>query len=257
MADVQDDTTKVVTDDKVSSVVDDKTSGPDEKTQAALKAQGELSSLLEDHGFDSVEDLVEAMQDGGKLKEGLGDLDLDEIKEKAQEMDRTRAYWAEEKAKQTKDDEEDEDKIARLEKEVQGIKSAKQDEEDRKRGIQENQNALDGFAEEVTSFIKKQEDYPEEYRSFTELLLGVNNPANEIDITNKVATRKMCKDGVKSIRDFEQAVIKRYRDGKIKVPSITKTEAPEPNPGKDVKNLKDARKVMTETLGKLFGGKSG
>ena len=256
MEGVQDDTTKVV-DDKVSPDVDDKTLPPDEKTQAAFKAQGELGSLLEDHGFDSVEDLVEAMQDGGKLKEGLGDLDLDEIKEKAQEMDRTRAYWADEKAKQVKDDEDPDDALVRLQKEVTEMKSSKKDEEDRKQGIQENQNALDGFAEEVTSFIKKQEDYPEEYRPFTELLLGVNNPANEIDITNKTATRKMCKDGVKTIRDFEQVVIKRYRDGKIKVPSITKTEPVEPHPGKDVKNLKDARKVMTETLSKLFGGKAG
>ena len=256
---VKDETIKdLTTDDKVSSADDDKTLAPDEKTTAALKAQDDLSNLLEDHGFDSIEDLTEAMQAGGKLKEDLGDLDLSEVLGKAQEMDRTRAYWAEEKAKQAKDDEDPDDTIGRLEKEVRQLKSSRKDDESKAQAVESNQKALDGFNSEVTSFIEKQEDYPKEYGPFTELFMGVNNPANEIDITSKAATRKMCKDGVKKVREFEQVVIKRYTDGKIKIPSITKTEAPDvASAGKDVKTLKDARKVMTETLGKLLGRGSG
>jgi len=258
--DVKDDTTMDVTDKtKDSSDTKDKTLDQDEKTKTALKAHEDLTNLLQDHGFDSIDDLKNAVKEGGSLKDALADLDVDELKAAKEELGKIHAYWASEEAKRAGEEEEPEDKIARLEKEIQGIKSSKADEESKKQAREDSERILNDFNTEVSSFIKKQEGFPEEYRSFAELLLGVNNPANEIDITNKAETRTMCRDGLKKVSDFEQAVIKRYLDGKIKVPTMTKTETASTEPDKpQAKNLKDARKVMSETLTKLFSGsKSG
>jgi hypothetical protein len=251
--DVKDATTTNVDD---SSTTEGKTSEPDENTKAALKVHEEVTKLLEDHEFDSLEDLKDAMNESGSLKAALGEMDVNELKAAKDELDKIHAYWASEEAKRANEEEEPEDKISRLEKEIQAIKSSKVDEETRKQQREENERILESFNDEVSSFIKKQEGFPEEYRPFTELFLGVNNPANEIDITDKSATRKMCRDGLKSVGDFEQAVIKRYLDGKIKVPAMTKTdEAPQEPERPTAKNIKHARSVMEETLGKLFGAK--
>ena len=184
--------------------------------------------------------------------------------DKAKTLDRYNEYWAAEDAKNKKvdndDDEEDTDKrVARLEKELKEFRSSKDKEMADEAEAKEANRVIEDFTTEVSSFIEKDEAIPKEYYPFVNEFLGVKNPFNEIDITNKVEVRKMAKDGIKKIQEFEQAIIKRYRDGKIKIPDITSTDTDtkvdEDKPV--IKNLKDARKSITEMMTKALASKGG
>ena len=67
----------------------------------------------------------------------------------------------------------------------------------------------------------------------------------------------MAKDGIKKIQDFEQAVIKRYREGKLEVPEMTPTEPIDAEGIKELKpkNLAESKKMATEILQKQFSGR--
>ncbi|GAG71898.1 unnamed protein product, partial [marine sediment metagenome] len=81
------DTTKVdVTDPKgddkdKSSSID---AGEFEKAKQSAEA---LSGLLKDHGYDSTEDLVEALSSGKDLKGKIGDAKVEDILAKAKTLD--------------------------------------------------------------------------------------------------------------------------------------------------------------------------
>ena len=256
MADKVEDGTQTIVDGTKSDVSGTVT--PDPKLEVAVKAKEKLDELLETHGYDSLEDLSTAIQKSNDVATKLGEADLAEILEKASTLDRYNEYWAAEDVKK-KSDEEPEDSVTRVEKKLDSFISGKEKEVSDKKALEESERVVTGFNDEITSFIKGQEEVPEEYRPLMGEFLGVKNPFNEVDITNKVAVRKMAKDGIKKIQDFEQVVIKRYMDGKIKIPDITKTEGAAPDTGKlNIKNLKEARSGMLESLTKHFmGNKSG
>jgi len=238
-----------------TNVPEEKASTQDKspELEAAMKAKGELDDLLETHGYDSLEDLTEAVQKSKTVLSKIGTTDIEEILEKANTLDRYNEYWANEELKKKDVELEDSDRIAKLEKELNDFKSSKSKEESSRKAQEEAEKVIQNYANEITSFIGKQEEIPEEYRPFAHEFLGVNNPFNEIDIADKVAVRKMAKDNVKKIQDFEQAVIKRYRDGKIKIPEISSTEGAAPETGEVIiKNLKESRKGMLESLTKYF-----
>lgn len=253
---IEDKTKEDVTDKKVDDK--DKSSPIDagEFDKAKESAQV-LASLLEDHGFDSKEDLMEALSSGKDLKDLLGDADLKEVLEKAKTKDGWEEYWAAEDLKKKDEGEDTDDKVTRLENELKAFKKSKQDEEFNRSALDQSQKVLEDFNTEVKGLVEKSEVIPKEYRPFAGEFLGVDNPANEIDITKPAEIRKMAKEGLKKIQDFEQAVIKRYREGKLEVPNITPTEPIDTEAIKEhkPKNLAEARKAATELLQKHFSGR--
>jgi len=258
MADDIKDTTKVdVTnktgDDKGESSSIDK--GEFEKAQAGSKA---LSSLLEDHGYDSKEDLIAALSDNKDLRDKVGDAKIDDLMAKAKTLDSYEQYWASQDTKAKREDETPDERVDRLEKRLDASETAKRQEALKQSQLEENQKALDSFGTEIKDALAKGEATPEEYRAFMSEFLGVNNPANEVDITNQADVRNMAKGGVQKVQDFEQAVIKRYRDGKIKVPEITPVEPIDVDSIKEKqpKNLAEARQIATEVLQKQFSGRT-
>lgn len=253
MAEEIKDTTKEDVTDKdgdKSSPID---KGEFEKAKGSAEA---LSSLLEDHGFDSIEDLKTEMSDGKELKDLLGDADANEILAKAKTLDSYEKHWAKEEEKAKYEEEDTDDKVARLEKELNFLKKSKIDEEARKGVLQDNQKALNTFNTEVKNLVENNEAIPEEYRLFVAEFLGVDNPANEIDITKPAEIRKMHKQQTKKVQDWEQAVIKRYRDGKSEVPVMTKTEPldVEQVKEKQPQTSAEAKKMATEILTNQFFG---
>ena len=266
MADeVKDGTQTDVTDkDKDTSVSDAdklKTEG-DEKFKVAVEAQGNLNGLLEDYGFDSLEDLQEGLKSSVDLKSKIGEKDLDQILKDSNTLERYEEYWSSQKEKEKRSDEEPDDTIGRLEKEIKDLKISKADEDKSNRQMEDSVKAIESFDSEVTALMDKKE-IPENQREILFEFLGVSNPANEIDITNKVAIRKMAKDGIKKFDEFVSSIQKQsvedYRAGKLKIPDISSTETEAPEIGKtEIKTLKDARKGLLENLTKHFmGAKSG
>lgn len=252
MAEEIKDGTQIVIDDKGKGGALSSEATPEIK--AAIESQKKLDGLLKDQGFDSLEDLTQSIQDSTDFKKKFGDLNIDELKEKAGTLDKYNDYWAAEEAKK-KEEETDEDKLVRLEKDIKDIRSINEKDQTARKETADAEKVINDFTNEINSLMKKNEDIPEEYHSFLGEFLGVKNPFNEIDITSNNEVRKMAKDGIKKMQDFEQVIIKRYRDGKIKIPDITPAEAAAPDDKKpNVKNLKEARTGMLESLTKHFMG---
>lgn len=256
---IKDETTKNVdTKDKETSQID---KGEFEKAQKSAKA---LDGLLKDHGFDSLEDLTDMLKDGKDIKGKLGGLNLDEVLQDANTLKSYQEYWAAEEDKKKGDDEDEDDAVAKLQKEVDALKSGKTDEERRTKALQDTERIIEEFNTEVNSLVEKDEGIPETYRPFVTEFLGVNNPANDIDISDSKAVRTMAKDGAKKFTDFIKKVkedgAQEYRAGKLEIPPISPTEESVATQleEKPVKNLKEARKTAIEIMTKkLFGGKSG
>jgi len=228
----------------------DKTS--EAKPSGGGAAKLDIEEMLDDYGLDSADDLKEFISNLSDMKGRIGDEDLDTLLENSKTLKKYQASWQQQEDAKLKDGETPEETITRLEKDNKALHADGKKSADRQKASKAAEQALGDFSDTVNSVIKSSKSLPKEYRQFTSEFLGVGNPINEVDITDKAAVRRLTKAGVAKMAAFEQAVIKRYRDGKTKIPTVTKTETtPGTTEPKDAnpKNLKEAKRIMMESVG--------
>lgn len=253
---LDDQTIQDILDKKDSDAKDQKTEPPaidKDAHEKAVKAEKNLNTLLEKHGFESTEDLVDALESNSALAKKLGDRDLDAIIKAADTLEGYEAIWAAEETKRQKEDETDDDRFSRLEKELQDLKDEKVRERDQEKATRESQEALEAHEAAVTA-ISREQDISEGQIPFFKEFMGVNNPILDVDLDNKAAVRKMLKDQSKKYNDFVTGIIKGYTEGKIKLADVPAVEPPGPEK-KEAKNLKEARGMAKERLLGLFKNK--
>lgn len=227
------------------------------KWKAAREAEKTLNKLLEANGLDDVDDLMELVESGKAVKGKLPDPDqLDDLIAKADKLERYEAYWREQEERQQREYEAPNETIARLEQQLK----AQREQDGRKEATRQEQaraaQAISAFEKEVATAVDAIEDIPKEQRSFFKMFLGVDNPAVEIDITDRKAIKKMVQDGIKMKAAYDQAVIDAYIKGKDSIPRSGgggSGDATIDN-NKPKIMLKDARQAMKESLSKMFGG---
>lgn len=208
-----------------------------------------LQELLEVQGFDSVEDLKDALSAGATLKELLGDRDPNKMIEDQDTLDSYKEHWKKQDATKKKEDEDPEDTIIRLEKEIADNNKTQTKKQAKAQETVDAQKAVKTFESTAQSVLDAEtEDLSDAERNFVSQLVGIGNAANDIDITSKGAVKKMVKDGVKAFRKVQQNVIKNYRDGKTDVPTITPTDTPADTIDKPKHNIKQAGKAYLEKI---------
>lgn len=255
-----DDTGDDTGDDKNLKPGDDAGSGDDVENDADDGGDDKLSSgkldveeLLDEYGLDSADDLKEFISGLSEMKGKIGDNDLDTLLENTKTLQKYQENWQQQEEEKRRENETPEQTIARLEKEKKDLKKANLSQAERQRAAKEAERALDDFTDTVSTVIKGTKDLPKEYRPFVAKFMGVDNPINEVDITDKAKVRRLTKEAIsKDVSKFEQAVIKRYLAGKVKIPKVSSTEptGPAGDEGKSkVKNLKDAKRIMMESVG--------
>jgi len=227
---------------------------PDNSTDADAGAGDHNFSteeILDEFGLDSPEDLKSFIANMKDLKGKIGDQDLDELLENTKTLKTYQEQWAAAEAERLKENETPEQTIARLEREKKEVEKARKKDADRTNQSKAAKRAIQDFNETVNSVVKSAKEVPAEYRPFMSEFLGVDNPINDVDISDKAAVRRLAKEGIGKLQSFEQAVIKRYRDGKIKIPVVSATETTPGGTGvgKEPKNLKEAKKIMMDSIG--------
>ena len=211
-------------------------------------------SLMEKNGLESVDDLVELAESGKKVKGKEADLDmLDEIKSKAAKLDKYEAYWREQEEKKLRDTEYPDQTIARLEKQLKAKEAADKHKEESQRQQEAAKQALKNYDREVQSLVREME-LPKEQQAFAIEFMGVNNPFNEIDITDRKAISRMVADQTKKFEALKQSIIKEYIGGKENVPKTGSTASAAPMGDKPKIMLKDARKALHEAMNRVTGG---
>jgi hypothetical protein len=97
----------------------------------------------------------------------------------------------------------------------------------------------------------KEMELPKEQQAFAMEFMGVNNPFNEIDITDRKAINRMVADQKKKLEAFKQSVIQDYIKGKGEIPKVGSTAGAAPIQDKlKNRNLADSRRIVKE----MFGG---
>jgi hypothetical protein len=228
----------------------------DKGKEGARPASSELiTSILEKHGLESPEQLGEFIDSLAGMKGKLGEADLDELLENNKTMQRYRAQWAKQEREKLEEGETPEQTIARLKKEADDRDKQHARSEQKQKQTEKAKQAVTAFESTINSAIKADESIPAEYRPFMAALLGVKNPINDVDITDPAAIRKVAKEfGPKMVRDLEQAVIARYRAGKIEIVTPPVPGGGEPPVAAEVqpKNSTEMRRAAHQTLGPLL-----
>ncbi|OEU68504.1 MAG: hypothetical protein BBJ57_07440 [Desulfobacterales bacterium PC51MH44] len=249
-AQVEDLTTKVVDSTPDIDKAEEKKGALSDADQAKI---GTMQSLLDEHDINSPEELKEFVANLATLKDNVGNENLEELKANSKLLKRYQEKWAADESKKLEDNETPEETIDRLKKEKQAERKQRTKEQEQREEARENRVLLDSFNKSVKSQVNALKDFPESYRGVLVDLLGVDNEINEIDLDDKASIKRVTKAKAKVLMDHEQVVIKRYLKGKAKVVKMTTTTGEETPPAtKTVKNLKSARSIMKERLGKIF-----
>ena len=223
------------------------------KWKAARAAEKALQDLMEANSLDSVDELVELVESGKTTKGKLGQVSeskLEELMTKAATLEKYEAYWRDQEEKNRRQTEDPEQTIKRLEAEKRALMAKKDEEKERAKLAEETKKIWDSFDREVETLVDAVEDVPKALKPFYVQFFGVKNPASTVDFKDKRAIRKMVADGLKVIDAYNQEVIRNYVGGKKQIPNVPSTEGASTEKPK-VKGLRDAARIMRETLGKL------
>ena len=208
----------------------------DPKWKAARAAQAKMESILEKHGLDSFEDLDDLIASGSSISEILGARDaktltstITQLKKDAEYLKEVKAYWAEQESQKQKDELTPEQRADMSEAK---LKAYEKDQADKKAKAAEEQSikdSLKSYTEQVEKAIESS-GFEGEDAAMAKLFLGVDNPFNEVDITDKKAVKEMAKVNSAKLKTFldnvRQKAVDEYSKGKSKIVPISTVATP-------------------------------
>lgn len=225
----------------------------DPKWKAARAAEKQLNEFMQEFDFTDVNEAKQAMKDWQKTHGKVKGLDLDKLLERDKLLSNYESFWAAEEEKKKRGNETPDQTESRLVARIKELESTLTQETGTKKAQEESQKAVKEYEGEVSQLVSKS-NLPEGYRSMAQFILGINNPALDVDITDKGAIRKVALSGIERVEKFVNQVIKDYVDGKLKIPKIPEVDSTTGAPASEakVKNLKEAKKLATQSLKGLF-----
>jgi hypothetical protein len=113
-----------------------------------------VNNLLKANNLDDIEDLVDLVDSGKKVKGKPIDLNaIDEIVAKAQKLDRYEAYWRDQEERKRREGELPDETIARLERELKGREAAERQKEAIRHEQDAARRAIESYEREVQYLI--------------------------------------------------------------------------------------------------------
>jgi hypothetical protein len=215
------------------------------KWKEARAAEKRLTELLEKHGFDSAEALEDALSDEQSLKDLLGDRDAKKLVEDSQELKTIKDFWAEEKAKEIEQNETADDRAKRLKDENRRLQNKIDQDEANRKAIKDNEAALRNYEKSVVNLLDATEGLSADERGLAGLMLGVDNPMDDVDILDTKAVTKTAKQITEKLTKYISAVkqqaIDEYAKGKGELTPTPKVKDSTQSPVVKKKSLpKDA-----------------
>ena len=208
----------------------------DPKWKAARAAQAKMEDILEKHGLDSFEELDDLIAGGSSISEILGARDAKTITDKtkqlikdAEYLKEVKAYWAEQEAQKQKDELTPEERAEMSEKQLKEYKQAQADKEAKAAEDQSIKQALESYTGQADKAIEVS-GLEGEDAAMAKLFLGVDNPFNEVDITDKKAVKEMAKVNTAKFKTYldsvRQSAVDEYAKGKSKFVPISTVATP-------------------------------
>jgi len=205
----------------------------DPKWKEARAAQAKYQKILDKHDLDE-DSLEDALASGLSISEILGVRDAKTLTETIQQLKKdsdylkeVKAYWAEQEEQKKKEELTPEQRAEMSESKLKAYEkdqAAKKAQTEQEASIKQ---ALESYTEQVDKVIESS-GFEDEDATIAKLFLGVDNPFNEVDITDKKAVREMVKTNTVKFKTFldnvRQKAVDEYAKGKSKIVPITKVE---------------------------------
>ena len=193
----------------------------DPKWKKARAAEAALDSLKEELGILDIEELKELAKQGVELSKVLKGKDVSKVLEDAEYARKVRDKWDEDERAKGLEDEDPDSRTSRLEKELASTRKAL---EDYKTGVEDQEHAqkvITNFGKEIHKVIAVEGEnapFTDAEHQLLQIYLGIDNPANMIDIEDTTAVRKMALNGTKQfrtlVRQIQDAAVENYVAGK-------------------------------------------
>ncbi len=145
-----------------------------------------VNEIMEAHDYTNLDDMLNDLAASKQLQDEVGTSDIKTLIEAGeaaqQELAKIKAYWAEQDMLKKKDEDPDE-YIALLEKELREIKTSSQKEAESRREQETSDRYLTRYNNEVDSFIEKS-DRSEAEKEFLTAALKYDSFLNDTDINS-------------------------------------------------------------------------
>lgn len=205
----------------------------DPKWKKARAAEARVEKILSSHKLKNIDALEEILDRGMTISEVLGERDAKKLIEDYETLkgwkEKVESYWEEQERKKLEEEETPDETIARLKKEQESHKKQTQAKEQQAKEATALKKAVDDYGKHIDDIVDQQ-GFDKEEAQMAKLLLGVDNPFNEVDIYDKVAVKKMAKENAAKFKTFldsiRQSAIDEYAKGKSKIIPISSTESP-------------------------------
>ena len=159
---------------------------------------------MSDTGCDSIEDLIGALRSGQESQKTL------ERYTEWFEQEEERKL-VEEEQKKRESDSDDEATIERLTNELQDERNKQKQQKLKAKEQKEVERQISNFYKTVKSQVNKSSDIPAELQGFVARTLGVENPFNTVNFTDKNAVLKMVQDGIGEFVKMKNIIIDEYK----------------------------------------------
>ncbi len=224
------------------------------KWKAARQAEKKLNDLLKANDLDDPDDLLDLVQRGKTVKGKLADLNqIDEIMEKAAKLDKYEAYWRDQEEKKRREAEDPNETIARLEHALRNKYATEHHKEAQRQQTEKAKEAIQSYEREVSGLVKDL-DVPKDQQGFVLEFFGVGNPANDTDITDRKAIKRLFTEGMKKKEAYDQAVIAAYLKTKGEIPKVGSAGGATTKETKPKHTLRDLRHAFQERMQRTQGG---
>ena len=202
----------------------------DPKWKKARAAEARIEKILSKHGYESIDDFESDFENAKSVKELVGDRDAKTLIEDSTTLQQYREYWKKQEEEERLSGETAEEKADRLEKELNETKKEKADREKRETEEKALVKALEDYETSAIKIVSELGLSDKEESAMAKLLLGVKNPFNDIDLNDRVASKKTITEMASKFKTFldgvRQKAINEYAKGKSKFVPISENASP-------------------------------
>ncbi|MCK5613676.1 hypothetical protein KAR91_68055 [Candidatus Pacearchaeota archaeon] len=189
-------------------------------------AKDDFQSILDNSQFANKEELITALEKGATLSDLIGDQDAATVLEAANKWNQAEEYWAQEEANKAEEGESEAQTIIRLKQEKAELVNQQKTEKERTTEQRTSREAVKVFNAEISTAVEGAE-LAESESALTKLVLGLDNPMDDVDINDTKAVRLAVKDNLgkagELIKAIRQSAVDDYVANKGKITPIPKS----------------------------------
>lgn len=181
----------------------------DPKWKKARAAEAKLQALKEKYGVLEDDELDRMLESHKELKTKIGDRNPDELLQAEELAKQIRADKAKADLEKARTEGSPDEYIAKLEKENRQLQESIAEDKQNRRAREESQRILQEYTTAADKIIDTMtEDAPvsQDERDFMRLLMGIDNPINQMDLMDKPTLQKEMRNSVDKFVKFVKTV---------------------------------------------------